>query len=246
MDAAAGIRIADALRRAAWDIVMAGGDQTTGESARRGTNIWPGTGGGWMNGRGDDTTTMLEGYAHMVDFYQLRVVKNQPPRRNWSMEAITVSPDPGRTYAICSRRHRDRATRARQLRGCLVGSSDPGEHRPPHRCSCRRSVDLPLTARTWRPGPPAAKDVDLKEMRFTSIGTDQNRGRGQRGVRTGLEPPVGAVGLRNDRPIVRMIHADLVLVLRLDAKEVAAWRLGWPSRRRRFLLSVVANSRYVI
>jgi Protein of unknown function (DUF4038)/Domain of unknown function (DUF5060)/Putative collagen-binding domain of a collagenase len=59
---------ADVLRRTAWDIVMAGGYQTTGESARRGTNVWPDTGGGWMNGRGDDTMTMLQGYAHVVDF----------------------------------------------------------------------------------------------------------------------------------------------------------------------------------
>ena len=51
---------ADTLRRTAWDIVMAGGYQTTGETARRGTNIWPDTGGGWMNGRGDATMTMLQ------------------------------------------------------------------------------------------------------------------------------------------------------------------------------------------
>ncbi len=60
---------ADTLRRTAWEIVMAGGYQTTGETARRGTNVWPDTGGGWMNGRGDDTMTMLQGYAHMVDFF---------------------------------------------------------------------------------------------------------------------------------------------------------------------------------
>jgi hypothetical protein len=60
---------ADVLRRTAWDIAMAGGYQTTGESTRRGTNILPDTGGGWVNGRGDDTMTMLEGYAHMVDFF---------------------------------------------------------------------------------------------------------------------------------------------------------------------------------
>ena len=64
-----GSESADTLRRTAWDIVMAGGYQTAGESARRGTNIWPDTGGGWMNGRGDDTMTMFAGYAHMVDFF---------------------------------------------------------------------------------------------------------------------------------------------------------------------------------
>lgn len=60
---------ADTLRRTAWEIVMAGGYQTAGETARRGTNIWPDTGGGWMNGRGDETMTMFTGYAHMVDFF---------------------------------------------------------------------------------------------------------------------------------------------------------------------------------
>jgi len=59
---------ADSLRRVAWDIVMAGGYQTAGESARRGTNVWPDTGGGWVNGRGDDSMTMFLGYGHLVDF----------------------------------------------------------------------------------------------------------------------------------------------------------------------------------
>jgi hypothetical protein len=59
----------DTLRRTAWEIAMAGAYGTTGETAKRGTNILPDTGGGWMNGRGDDTMTMLQGYAHMVDFF---------------------------------------------------------------------------------------------------------------------------------------------------------------------------------
>jgi hypothetical protein len=60
---------AETLRRVAWEIAMAGAYGTTGESARRGTNIWPNTGGGWLNGRGDDTMVMLIGYAHLVDFF---------------------------------------------------------------------------------------------------------------------------------------------------------------------------------
>jgi hypothetical protein len=67
--AAAGSDSADVLRRTAWEIYMAGGYQTAGESVRRGTNIWPDTGGGWMNGRGDDTQTMFIGYGHIVDFF---------------------------------------------------------------------------------------------------------------------------------------------------------------------------------
>jgi hypothetical protein len=67
--AAPGSDSADALRRTAWDIYMAGGYQTAGESTREGTEIWPDTGGGWMNGRGDDTQTMFLGYGHIVDFF---------------------------------------------------------------------------------------------------------------------------------------------------------------------------------
>jgi len=60
---------ADANRRAAWEMAMAGTYQTTGETAKRGTGAWPDTGGGWVNGRGDGSMTMLEGYAHLVDFF---------------------------------------------------------------------------------------------------------------------------------------------------------------------------------
>jgi hypothetical protein len=60
---------ADANRRAAWEMVMAGGYQTTGETAKRGTGVAPDTGGGWVNGRGDDTMIMLKGYAHIVQFF---------------------------------------------------------------------------------------------------------------------------------------------------------------------------------
>jgi hypothetical protein len=91
---------ADALRRTAWDIVMAGGYGTTGESARRGTNIWPDTGGGWFNGRGDDTMTMLDGYAHMVDFFtSFEWWKTEPHDELVNNGAYCVA-ERGRTYAI--------------------------------------------------------------------------------------------------------------------------------------------------
>jgi hypothetical protein len=50
-------------------MVMAGCYQTTGETARRGTGVAPDTGGGWVNGRGDATMTMLQGYQFMVRFF---------------------------------------------------------------------------------------------------------------------------------------------------------------------------------
>ena len=54
---------AETRRKDAWEIAMAGCYQTTGESARTGTGVAPDTGGGWVNGRGDDSMTMLRGYG---------------------------------------------------------------------------------------------------------------------------------------------------------------------------------------
>jgi len=91
---------ADILRRTAWDIVMAGGYQTTGESARRGTNILPDNGGGWMNGRGDNTMTMLDGYAHMVDFFtSFAWWKAEPHDELVNAENYCLA-SPGEIYAV--------------------------------------------------------------------------------------------------------------------------------------------------
>ena len=62
-------RTADNRRRLAWEMVMAGGYQTTGERADTGTGGGADTGGGWINGRGDNSMVMLQGYGHMVDFF---------------------------------------------------------------------------------------------------------------------------------------------------------------------------------
>jgi hypothetical protein len=91
---------ADALRRTAWDIVMAGGYQTAGESARRGTNVWPDMGGGWMNGRGDDTMTMFLGYGHMVDFMTSFEWWKTNPHDELVNKGNYCLADPGKVYAI--------------------------------------------------------------------------------------------------------------------------------------------------
>jgi hypothetical protein len=62
-------RSAETRARIAWEIYLAGGYQTTGERANQGTGTGPDTGGGWINGRGDDAMTMLELYGHMYDFF---------------------------------------------------------------------------------------------------------------------------------------------------------------------------------
>ena len=56
-------RSADNRRRLAWGMYMAGGYQTGGERA----NSEPG--GGWINGRGDDSMIQFKGYGHIVDFF---------------------------------------------------------------------------------------------------------------------------------------------------------------------------------
>jgi Protein of unknown function (DUF4038)/Domain of unknown function (DUF5060) len=98
--AAPGSDSSDVLRRTAWDIVMAGGYQTAGESARRGTNIGADMGGGWMNGRGDDTMTMFIGYGHMVDFFtSFQWWKTNPHDELVSAGNYCLA-DPGKTYVV--------------------------------------------------------------------------------------------------------------------------------------------------
>jgi hypothetical protein len=89
----------EVLRRTAWDIAMAGAYGTAGETARRGTNIWPDTGGGWVNGRGDDTMTMLAGYAHMVDFFTAFEWWKTNPHDELASGGAYCLAELGRTYA---------------------------------------------------------------------------------------------------------------------------------------------------
>ncbi len=91
---------AETLRRVAWDIAMAGAYGTAGESSRRGTNIWPDAGGGWINGRGDDTMIMLKGYEHMVDFFtSFEWWKTEPHDELVSNGAYCLA-KPGEIYAV--------------------------------------------------------------------------------------------------------------------------------------------------
>ena len=95
-----GSESADVLRRTAWDIYMAGGYQTAGETARRGTNIWPDTGGGWMNGRGDDTMTMFLGYGHIVEFFTSFEWWNAEPHDELVDGGNYCLAKPGEVYAV--------------------------------------------------------------------------------------------------------------------------------------------------
>jgi hypothetical protein len=91
---------AEPMRRTAWEIYMAGCYQTTGETARRGTGYWPDTGGGWVNGRGDDTMTMLRGYAHIVEFFTSFAWWTAEPHDELVDGGAFCLADPGRLYAV--------------------------------------------------------------------------------------------------------------------------------------------------
>ncbi len=91
---------ADANRRAAWEMAMAGTYQTTGETAKRGTGVWPDTGGGWVNGRGDDTMVMLKGYAYMVDFFTGFEWWKAEPHDEWVNQGAFCLAEPEKIYAV--------------------------------------------------------------------------------------------------------------------------------------------------
>lgn len=91
---------AEVLRRTAWDIAMAGTYQTAGETAKTGTNAWPDTGGGWFNGRGDDTMTLLVSYQHIYDFFTGFSWWTLEPHDELVNAGNYCLAAPGETYAI--------------------------------------------------------------------------------------------------------------------------------------------------
>jgi hypothetical protein len=92
-------RIADNRRRLAWEMCMAGCYQTTGERANDGTGAGPDTGGGWINGRGNETMTMLIGYRHMMNFFTSFPWWSLEPRDDLAGENTLLLADPRHVYA---------------------------------------------------------------------------------------------------------------------------------------------------
>ena len=86
-------RSAETRRALAWQISMAGAYQTTGERA--------GSTGGWINGYGDGSMTMLKGYAHLREFFEKFEYWKYAPHP----EFVAAGPAyclaaPGREYAV--------------------------------------------------------------------------------------------------------------------------------------------------
>lgn len=95
-----GERDAESRRKVAWEVSMAGCYQTTGETANRGTGFPPDTGGGWVNGRGDDSMTMLKGYAHLVAFFTTFDWWRAEPHNELVQAPATCLAEPGMVYAV--------------------------------------------------------------------------------------------------------------------------------------------------
>jgi len=87
-------RSADNRRRLAWGMAMAGGYQTTGERADSGT------GGGWINGRGDDSMVMLEGYGRIVEFFAGFEWWRAEPRNDLVSDGAMALAEPGKACAV--------------------------------------------------------------------------------------------------------------------------------------------------
>ena len=93
-------RSADNRRRFAWGMYMAGGYQTTGERADRGTGRGPDSGGGRINGRGDDTMTMLEGYGHIVTCFTSLQWWKMEPRDDLVSKGAYCLAEPGQQHLV--------------------------------------------------------------------------------------------------------------------------------------------------
>lgn len=93
-------RNADSRRRLAWQMTMAGGYQTTGERADRGTGWGPDTGGGWVNGRGDDTMVMLRSYRVLRNFFTQFPWWTTEPVRGLADNGAMALAASGRLYIV--------------------------------------------------------------------------------------------------------------------------------------------------
>lgn len=91
-------RTADTRRRLAWEMTMAGCYQTTGERANDGTGAGPDTGGGWVNGRGNEQMTMLLGYRRLMDFFTGLPWWTLEPRDDLAGAGTLLLAEPGKRY----------------------------------------------------------------------------------------------------------------------------------------------------
>ena len=89
----------------AWEMCMSGSYQTTGETAEFGTGAGEDTGGGWINGRGNEKMTMLRYYQIMKNvFAQVPYWKMQPDTQSANSGNLCLS-IPNEVYLLYTRLH---------------------------------------------------------------------------------------------------------------------------------------------
>jgi hypothetical protein len=88
-------RSAETRRRLAWEIYLAGGYQTTGERAH--------TGGGWINGYGDDSMTLLNAYAPIHEFFTSIAFWKLQPAPDLVVSTQPASPNSKPAPALAAR-----------------------------------------------------------------------------------------------------------------------------------------------
>jgi hypothetical protein len=96
-------RSAENRRQLAWEIYMAGGYQTTGERANEGTGAGRDSGGGWINGRGNDSMIMLQGYAVIRKIFEQTSYWKHSPRSDLVNYGNLCLASPGEEYIVYSR-----------------------------------------------------------------------------------------------------------------------------------------------
>jgi hypothetical protein len=91
-----------ALNRAmlAWEIYMAGGYQTTGETAEYGTGAGEDSGGGWINGRGNAKMTMLNYYQIIKNTFEKTDFHLLIPSNHLTNYGNYCLADMGKTYLL--------------------------------------------------------------------------------------------------------------------------------------------------
>jgi hypothetical protein len=82
---------------------MAGGYQTTGETAQYGTGAGEDTGGGWINGRGNDKMTMLNYYQVMMNCFKKTEFWKLAPHSELVSYGNLCLAEPGREYLVYTR-----------------------------------------------------------------------------------------------------------------------------------------------
>jgi hypothetical protein len=96
-------RDANNRRQLAWEMCMAGCYQTTGERADDGTGAGKNTGGGWINGRGNDSMILLNYHKILAEAFKSVDYWRMEPHPELVASGNLCLAEPERTYLVYAR-----------------------------------------------------------------------------------------------------------------------------------------------